>query len=75
MSKPFASEETIQLPVPPELADELAGEIYRHPTERKLRTLLMGTVVIGTFRLSSLSTELTAAGTHRLVAVYQRVYP
>ena len=75
MSKsPYASEERLVLPVPAELAAEVAAELYLPARDRPVRPLVFGDVELGHFRLLSIGTVVTPGGYPRLDATYQRVF-
>ena len=72
--KPYASEERIVLPVPAELAAEVAAELYLPAADRPVRLLMFGDVELGHFRLLSIGTVVTPGGCPRLDATYQRIF-
>jgi hypothetical protein len=72
--EPYASEETIELPVPAGLALEYTAELYKPAKQRRIDEIVVGGASIGHFRLLSLMTEMTPGGYPQLVATMQRIH-
>lgn len=73
MSKPYAFEETIDLPLPAPLAAECAAELYLPAEKRSIKLLRLGTTDIGYWRVVSLRTIDRLGGYPVLMATMQRM--
>jgi hypothetical protein len=74
-SKPFATDDTITVPIPADLAERFVrDESHRLPKDRSIKRLQIGTHDLGFWRIDGVASQAND-GVPRLVAVLRRVLP
>jgi hypothetical protein len=75
VNKPLATDDTITVPIPAELAAEFAAEeSFRLPAKREVFALTLGDNDLGHWRIDGIASQHND-GAPRMVAVLRRVLP